>query len=60
MAEFLKTGDKPDFDNVQGLMLGAIDHGYKHLTDADAKAIAVYLRTLKPIKNKVERKKKRK
>ncbi len=60
MAEFLKTGDKPDFDNVQGLMLDAIDHGYKHLTDADAKAIAVYLRTLKLIKNKVERKKKRK
>jgi hypothetical protein len=33
-----------------------IDNGYKHLTEADLRAIAVYLQSLKPISNKVQAK----
>ncbi len=51
----LKTGLKPNFDDVQGSMQEAIDDGLKYLTDEDLKAIAVYLKALPPIENKVER-----
>jgi hypothetical protein len=51
---FLQTGFKPDGDDTQGLMSELIDQGYKHLTEADLQALAVYLRTLKPIHNKVK------
>jgi mono/diheme cytochrome c family protein len=50
---FLQTGFKPDGDDTQGLMSELIDHGYKYLTEADQQAIAVYLRALTPIRNKV-------
>jgi hypothetical protein len=33
-----------------------IDNGYKHLPEADLRAIAVYLRSLPPIPNKVVKK----
>jgi len=33
-----------------------IDNGYKHLPEADLRAIAVYLRSLPPIRNKVTKK----
>jgi mono/diheme cytochrome c family protein len=51
---FLQTGFKPDGDDAQGLMSELIDQGYKHLTEADLQALAAYLRTLKPIHNKVK------
>jgi mono/diheme cytochrome c family protein len=50
---FLQTGLKPDGDDTQGLMSELITNGYKDLSDADLRAIAVYLRSLKPIHNKV-------
>ena len=53
IAGLLKTGFKPDFDNVQGAMGEAIDDGLSYLTDDDRRAIAVYLRALDPIDNKV-------
>ena len=53
---FLQTGLKPDGDDVQGLMSVVIDNGYKHLPEADLRAIAVYLRSLPPIHNKVVKK----
>ena len=53
IVTLLKTGLKPDFDNVQGAMAEAIDDGLKHLSDEDLAAIAVYLRALEPIDNKV-------
>ncbi len=49
----LKTGLKPNFDNVQGAMAEAIDDGLKYLTDDDLQAVATYLRALDPIDNKV-------
>ncbi|WP_417516460.1 c-type cytochrome [Minwuia sp.] len=53
IAQLLKTGMKPDFDNVQGTMVEAIEDGLKDLTDADIEAIAAYLKTVPPIENRV-------
>lgn len=54
MVELLKSSYKPDGDNVQGLMERVIIHGYEHMTDEDLTAIAVYLRSLPPIDNRIE------
>lgn len=57
IAELLITGTKPDFDNVQGLMHEVIQgtsHGYKHMKREDALAIADYLKSIPPIKNKIK------
>jgi len=56
MVWFLQTGLKPNGDDTQGLMSVVIDNGYKHLPEADLRAIAVYLRSLPPIHNKVVKK----
>lgn len=55
LVSLMKTGLKPDFDNVQGTMAEAIEEGLMHLTDEDLLAIAVYLKTVPPIENHVER-----
>jgi mono/diheme cytochrome c family protein len=57
ITELLKSGTKPDLDNVQGLMYEVIQgapHGYKDMTKEDALAIADYLKSIPAIKNKVE------
>ena len=57
IAELLITGTKPDFDNVQGLMYEVIQgtpHGYKDMRREDALAIAEYVKSIPPIKNKIE------
>ena len=57
IAELLVTGIKPDGDNVQGLMYEVIQgtpHGYKDMKKEDALAIADYLLSIPPIKNKIE------
>ncbi len=54
LATLLKTGFRPDFDNVQGLMAEAIDHGFRHLSDDDRAAIAGYVLSLTPIDNRIE------
>ena len=58
VAELLKTGIKPDLDNVQGLMYEVVQgvggHGYKDMTKDDALAIADYIRSIPAIKNKVK------
>ena len=54
----LKEGTKPDYDDVQGGMEEAVDFGLKYLTDADLKAMAVYLLSLPPIDNLIEKVKK--
>ena len=53
VAALLKTGLKPDFDDVQGAMGEAVEQGYKFLTDDDRAAIATYLMALEPIDNLV-------
>lgn len=57
IAEFLLTGIKPDLDNVQGLMAEVIEGtplGYKDMKREDALAIADYLKSVPPIKNKIK------
>jgi mono/diheme cytochrome c family protein len=57
IAELLLTGTKPDLDNVQGLMYEVIQgtpHGYKDMRRDDALAIAEYVKSIPPIRNKVD------
>ena len=54
IAELLINGAKPDVDNVQGLVDEVIEHGYKNMTKEDALAIADYLKSIPPIKNKIK------
>lgn len=56
IADYLGSGNKPDGDVAGGLMGEVIDGtlaGYKDLTKADRLAIAQYLKTLPPIRNKI-------
>lgn len=51
IANLLKTGKRPDGSEVAGLMKLVIDGGFSHLTDADALAIAAYLKTIPAVNN---------
>jgi mono/diheme cytochrome c family protein len=51
---FLGSGLKPNGDDTQGLMSETIENGLSHLSEADQRAIAVYLASLPPIRNKVQ------
>jgi len=56
IADYIASGNKPDGDVAGGLMGEVIDGtlaGYKDLTKADRVAIAQYLKTLPPIRNKI-------
>jgi mono/diheme cytochrome c family protein len=53
---FLQTNLLPDGDGTQGLMAEVIDKGYRHMSEADLKAIAAYLKSLTPIENEVKAK----
>src|SRR5882762_6691327 len=56
IADYLGSGNLPDGDVAGGLMAEVIDGtlaGYKDLTEADRRAIAQYLKTLPPIRNKI-------
>lgn len=54
IAEFIRTGTKPDLDNAQGLMEEVVEAGYKQMKKEDALAIADYLKSVPPIKNKIK------
>ena len=53
LSDLLKTGLKPNFDDVQGLMGEAVEQGYKYMRDDDLAAIADYVLSLTPIDNLV-------
>ena len=56
IADYLGTGNKPDGDVAGGLMGEVIEGtsaGYKDLTKADRLAIARYLKSIPPIRNKI-------
>ena len=55
IVQLMKTGLKPNFDDVQGSMQEAIEDGLKYLTDEDLRAIAAYLKKVPPIANVVKR-----
>ncbi len=57
ITDYLETGNKPDGDVAGGLMMEAIQGtsaGYKDLTKADRQAIAKYLKSIPPVKNRIE------
>jgi len=54
---YLQTGLDPGGDSAQGLMGELIENGYTKLTEGDLRAIAAYLKALKPIVNRLEKKK---
>lgn len=57
IADLVRTGIKPDFGNVRGLMAEVIQgapHGFKDMKQADALAIADYLKSIAPIENKIK------
>jgi mono/diheme cytochrome c family protein len=56
IADYLGTGNKPDGDVAGGLMGEVIEgtlSGYKDLTNADRVAIAQYLKSIPPVRNKI-------
>lgn len=55
IVSFMKTGMKPDYDDVQGSMAEVIEHSLSKLTEEDLEAIADYLKSIKPIHNLVKR-----
>jgi mono/diheme cytochrome c family protein len=59
IADYLGSGNKPDGDVAGGLMAEVIEGtlaGYKDLGKADLLAIAQYLKTIPPIRNKIGKK----
>jgi mono/diheme cytochrome c family protein len=58
LADFLESGMQPDGDYVGGAMGEVIDENTGRLTDADRRAIIAYLKSLPPVRHKVEKKKK--
>jgi mono/diheme cytochrome c family protein len=57
IVTYLGTGNRPDGDVAGGLMGENIQGtlaGYKDMTPADLRAIAQYLRSLPPVRNKIE------
>ena len=56
IADYLGSGNKPDGDVAGGLMGEVIDGtlaGYKDLSKADRVAIAQYLKSIPPVRNKI-------
>ena len=53
---YLQTGLKPEGDDTQGLMSEVIEHGYANLPAVDLEAIALYLKSVEPIENRVRAK----
>jgi mono/diheme cytochrome c family protein len=56
----LRSGMRPDFDNVQGLMAEVVDGkaggpAYKDAAPADLEAIAAYLKTIAPVEHSVRK-----
>ena len=57
IADYLETGNRPDGDVAGGLMAEVIQGssaGFKDLTKADRLAIAQYLKSIPPSKNKID------
>lgn len=52
----LKTGFKPDGNDVQGSMAELVEHATSHLSDEDLEAVATYVLSLAPIEYRVREK----
>jgi mono/diheme cytochrome c family protein len=58
LVQLMKTGLKPNYDDVEGIMDEAVQYGLKHMTDEDLTAMAVYLKSIKSIPNQIGKAKK--
>jgi mono/diheme cytochrome c family protein len=54
IAGLLLTGTKPDLDKVEGLMAEVVAAGFGKMRREDALAIADYLKSIPPLKNKIK------
>lgn len=59
LSGYLETGMTPDGDFAGDLMADVIDNGLKYLTEADRRAIAVFVRSLPPLVHAVRQPKKK-
>lgn len=55
VAEYLKSGARPDGDYAGSLMAEVIDEGLRHLTSNDAEALADYVRGVPAAENEIRR-----
>lgn len=53
LMRYLDLGMDPDGDFAGGVMGDVISEGTSHLTDEDRRALVIYLRELKPIRNEM-------
>ncbi len=51
LAEFMRTGKEPDGKQIEGAMAQQIERRFSKLTEADAKAIAAFLKSIPAVKN---------
>jgi len=51
IASFMRTGMLPDGSQIKGAMAQQIERRFSKLTEADAKAIAAYLKSIPAVKN---------
>jgi mono/diheme cytochrome c family protein len=56
ITQYLSSGLNPDGDVAGSLMSDVIERSTSKLTDADRKAIAVYIKSLKPVRSAVKQK----
>jgi mono/diheme cytochrome c family protein len=54
IARYLRTGSRPDGGLAQSLMAGLIFISFSHLTKKEAQAIAVYLKSIPPVRHRPE------
>lgn len=52
IANFLRTGVRPDGSKAGSIMANLIRDGFKNMTPEDARAIALYLKSVPPVKNR--------
>ena len=52
IAHFLKTGQRPDGSQAGSIMANLIKKGMKDITPEDARVMALYLKSVPPVKNR--------
>lgn len=51
IANFIRTGVRPDGSAAESIMADLIKKGFKNITPDDARAMALYLKSVPPVKN---------
>lgn len=56
LVHFLRTGQKPDFDNAQGEMAEVIEHSLSEMPEEDLASIAAYLKSVPALRRETVQK----